>query len=128
MIEVGQDPRRFAEDLLRRLRDLVVVAAVPDALTSGLVEAAPDQAERLSSQAASLGPGELTRAAEVIAAGLTEMRGTTAPRLHLELMCARVLLPGADVDDRGIHARLDRLERRFGMTGGARDPSRRRTP
>ena len=117
VIEVGQDPRRFAEDLLRRLRDLVIVAAVPDALSSGLVEVAPDQAERLRSQAASLGPGELTRAAEVIAVGLTEMRGTTAPRLHLELMCARVLLPGADVDDRGVHARLDRLERRIGVTG-----------
>ena len=123
VIEVGQDPRRFAEDLLRRLRDLVVVAAVPDALTSGLVEAAPDQAERLSSQAASLGPGELTRAAEVIATGLTEMRGTTAPRLHLELMCARVLLPGADVDDRGIHARLDRLERRMGVAGPTATPA-----
>jgi DNA polymerase-3 subunit gamma/tau len=119
VIEVGQDPRRFAEDLLRRLRDLVIVAAVPDALTSGLVDVAPDQAERLSSQAASLGAGELTRAAEVIATGLTEMRGTTAPRLHLELMCARVLLPGADVDDRGLHARLDRLERRIGVTEGA---------
>jgi DNA polymerase III subunit gamma/tau len=116
VIEVGQDPRRFAEDLLRRLRDLVIVAAVPDALTSGLVDAAPDQAERLTTQAASLGPGELTRAAEVIATGLTDMRGTTAPRLHLELMCARALLPGADVDDRGLHARLDRLERRIGVT------------
>ena len=119
VIEVGQDPRRFAEDLLRRLRDLVIVAAVPDALPSGLVDVAPDQAERLTSQAASLGAGELTRAAEVIAAGLTEMRGTTAPRLHLELMCARVLLPGADVDDRGLHARLDRLERRLGVAEGA---------
>ena len=119
VIEVGQDPRRFAEDLLRRLRDLVIVAAVPDALPSGLVDVAPDQAERLTSQAASLGAGELTRAAEVIAAGLTDMRGTTAPRLHLELMCARVLLPGADVDDRGLHARLDRLERRLGVTGSA---------
>ena len=117
VIEVGQDPRRFAEDLLRRLRDLVIVAAVPDALRSGLVEVAPDQAERLASQAAALGSGELTRAAEVIAVGLTDMRGTTAPRLHLELMCARVLLPGADVDDRGIHARLDRLERRLGVAG-----------
>jgi DNA polymerase III subunit gamma/tau len=122
VIEVGQDPRRFAEDLLRRLRDLVIVAAVPDALTSGLVDVAPDQAERLTSQAASLGAGELTRAAEVIAAGLTDMRGTTAPRLHLELMCARVLLPGADVDDRGLHARVDRLERRLGMTGSANPP------
>jgi len=117
VIEVGQDSRRFAEDLLRRLRDLVIVAAVPDALTSGLVDVAPDQAERLASQAAALGAGELTRAAEVIATGLTDMRGTTAPRLHLELMCARVLLPGADADDRGIHARLDRLERRIGVTG-----------
>src|SRR4051812_20472725 len=97
IIEVGQDPRRFAEDLLRRLRDLVIAAAVPDALTSGLVDVAPDQAERLASQAAALGAGELTRAAEVVATGLTDMRGTTAPRLHLELMCARVLLPVADL-------------------------------
>ena len=69
VIEVGQDPRRFAEDLLRRLRDLIIVAAVPDALTSGLVDVAADQAERLSSQASALGPGELTRAAEVLAVG-----------------------------------------------------------
>jgi DNA polymerase III subunit gamma/tau len=128
VIEVGQDPRRFAEDLLRRLRDLVIVAAVPYSLTSGLVDVAPDQAERLSSQAASLGAGELTRAAEVIAAGLTDMRGTTAPRLHLELMCARVLLPGADVDDRGLHARLDRLERRIGITEGASTSQRPKPP
>lgn len=118
VIEVGQDPRRFAEDLLRRLRDLILVAAVPDALSVGLVDVAPDQAERLATQASGMGPGELTRAAEVIARGLTEMRGTTAPRLHLELMCARVLLPGADVDARGIHARLDRLERRLLMQPG----------
>ncbi len=123
VIEVGQDPRRFAEDLLRRLRDLLVVVAVPDALSSGLVEVSGDQADRLSTQAAALGPGELTRAAEVIAEGLTEMRGTTAPRLHLELMCARILLPGADVDARGIHARLDRLERRIGMNAGLSDAS-----
>ncbi|MGC3995442.1 MAG: DNA polymerase III subunit gamma and tau [Propionicimonas sp.] len=115
VIEVGQDPRRFAEDLLRRLRDLIIVAAVPEALSSGLVDVAGDQADRLAAQANALGPGELTRAAEVIAVGLTEMRGTTAPRLHLELMCARVLLPGADVDGRGLHARLDRLERRLSM-------------
>ena len=117
VIEVGQDPRRFAEDLLHRLRDLVIVAAVPDAVSSGLIEVSGDQAERLSLQAAAMGAGELTRAAEVIAEGLTEMRGTTAPRLHLELMCSRVLLPGADVDDRGIHARLERLERRLAEGG-----------
>lgn len=120
VVEAGQDPRRFAEDLLRRLRDLIIVAAVPDALATGLVDVAGDQAERLRTQAAGLGPGELTRAAEVIAKGQTDMRGTTAPRLHLELMCARVLLPGADVDARGVHARLDRLERRLNMaTAGA---------
>ena len=119
VIEVGQDPRRFAEDLLRRLRDLIVVAAVPDALATGLVDVAADQGERLTTQANGMGRGELTRAAEVIAKGLTDMRGTTAPRLHLELMCARVLLPGADVDERGVHARLDRLERRLQMAAGA---------
>ncbi len=126
VIEVGQDPRRFAEDLLRRLRDLIIVAAVPDALTTGLVDVAADQAERLRGQATTLGPGELTRAAEVIAVGLTEMRGTTAPRLHLELMCARVLLPAADAGDRGVHARLDRLERRLEMTAPeALEPAQR---
>ena len=119
VIEVGQDPRRFAEDLLRRLRDLVIVASVPDAASSGLIDVASDQAERLAVQAAGIGAGELTRAAEVMAEGLVAMRGTTAPRLHLELMCARVLLPGADVDGRGVHARLDRLERRLGMPEGA---------
>ncbi len=115
VIEIGQDPRRFAEDLLRRLRDLIIVAAVPEALSSGLVDVAADQGDRLTAQADAMGAGELTRAAEVIAVGLTEMRGTTAPRLHLELMCARVLLPGADAGDRGLHARLDRLERRLNI-------------
>ena len=119
VIEVGQDPRRFAEDLLRRLRDLIIVAAVPDALATGLVDVAADQGERLTTQANGMGAGELARAAEVMAKGLTDMRGTTAPRLHLELMCARVLLPGADVDERGVHARLDRLERRLQMAAGA---------
>lgn len=122
VIEVGQDPRRFAEDLLRRVRDLVIVASVPDAMSSGLLDVAEDQAERLGAQAAKLGAGELTRAGEVLAAGLTEMRGTTAPRLHLELMCSRVMLPATDLDDRGVHARLDRLERRMGMPGTAPAP------
>lgn len=113
VIEVGQDPRRFGEDLLQRLRDLVIVAQVPDAFSSGLIDVSGDQAERYAVQVGQLGTGELTRAAEVIAEGLTQMRGTTAPRLHLELMCARVLLPGADADGRGVHARLDRIERRL---------------
>ena len=117
VIETGQDPRRFAEDLLERMRDLVIVAQVPEAIESRLIDVPDDQAERLRAQAAALGPGELTRAAEVIATGLVQMRGTTAPRLHLELICSRILLPATDRDERGINARLDRLERRLEMGG-----------
>jgi DNA polymerase-3 subunit gamma/tau len=117
VIETGQDPRRFTEDLLRRLRDLVIVAAVPDAPATGLIDVSEDAGERLVGQAARFGPAELTRAADLVAAGLTEMRGATAPRLLLELICARVLLPGADHGTDGLAARLDRLERRMSVTG-----------
>jgi DNA polymerase-3 subunit gamma/tau len=89
VIETGQDPRRFTEDVLRRLRDLVIVAAVPDAPATGLIDAPEDQAERLVAQAARFGASELVRAADLVAAGLTEMRGATTPRLLLELICAR---------------------------------------
>ncbi|MSS44885.1 DNA polymerase III subunit gamma and tau [Cutibacterium sp. WCA-380-WT-3A] len=121
VIEVGQDPRRFAEDLLRRMRDLVIISAVPDACRTGLIDVSPEQGIRLTHQVAGFGAGELTRAAEVLATGLTNMRGTTAPRLHLELMCSRILLPAADTDGRGIHARLERLERRIGVSGPVDD-------
>jgi DNA polymerase-3 subunit gamma/tau len=117
VIETGQDPRRFTEDLLRRLRDLVIVAAVPDAPATGLIDAPEDQAERLVAQAARFGKTELVRAADCVAAGLTEMRGATTPRLLLELVCARVLLPGADHTTDGLGARLDRLERRLDVAG-----------
>jgi DNA polymerase-3 subunit gamma/tau len=121
VIETGQDPRRFTEDLLRRLRDLVIVSAVPDAPATGLIDIAEDAAERLVAQAARFGPAEISRAADLVATGLTEMRGATAPRLLLELICARVLLPGADHSTDGVMARLDRLERRMTISGG--DPS-----
>ncbi|WP_107773158.1 DNA polymerase III subunit gamma and tau [Nocardioides sediminis] len=117
VVETGQDPRRFTEDLLRRLRDLVIVAAVPEAPASGLLDVPEDAAERLVAQAAHFGAIELSRAADIVAAGLTEMRGATAPRLLLELICARVLLPGADHTSDGVMARLDRLERRLDVTG-----------
>jgi DNA polymerase III subunit gamma/tau len=117
VIETGQDPRRFTEDVLRRLRDLVIVAAVPDASASGLIDAPQDQAERLVAQAARFGKAELVRAADQVASGLTEMRGATTPRLLLELICARVLLPGVDHDSLGLTARLDRLERRVSVAG-----------
>jgi DNA polymerase-3 subunit gamma/tau len=121
VIETGQDPRRFTEDLLRRLRDLVIVSAVPDAPATGLIDIAEDAAERLVAQAARFGPADLSRAADLVATGLTEMRGATAPRLLLELICARILLPGADHSTDGVMARLDRLERRMTISGG--DPS-----
>ncbi|GAA4685823.1 DNA polymerase III subunit gamma and tau [Nocardioides nanhaiensis] len=117
IIETGQDPRRFTEDLLRRLRDLVIVAAVPDAPATGLIDVAQDAGERLVAQAARFGRADLSRAADLVATGLTEMRGATAPRLLLELICARVLLPGADHTTQGVQARLDRLERRSAITG-----------
>ena len=117
VIETGQDPRRFTEDLLRRLRDLVIVAAVPGATASGLIDVSDDLGDRLVAQAARFGATELSRAADILATGLTEMRGATAPRLLLELLCARVLLPGADHTTEGFAARLDRLERRAAITG-----------
>jgi len=119
VIETGQDPRRFTEDLLRRLRDLVIVNAVPDAPATGLIDLAEDQAERLVAQAARFGGVELSRAADLVATGLTEMRGATAPRMLVELICARILLPGADDTADGILARLDRLERRMSVAGAA---------
>ena len=112
VVEAGHDPRRFAEDLLERLRDLVIIDAVPDAAASILGEHPTDELERMRQQAAHFGAASLSRAADVVNAGLTEMRGATAPRLQLELMCARVLLPAADDAERGLAARLDRLERR----------------
>ncbi|NRQ30355.1 DNA polymerase III subunit gamma and tau [Nonomuraea sp. NN258] len=111
VVEGGHDPRRFASDLLERFRDLVILANVPEAASSGLLDRPADELERLVAQAASMGPAELTRAAEVFNAGLTEMRGATAPRLLLELVCARVLLPGAAQGEGALLARLERLER-----------------
>ncbi len=119
VIETGQDPRRFTEDLLRRLRDLVIISAVPDAPASGLIDVPEDQGERLVAQAARFGRADLSRSADLVAAGLTEMRGATAPRLLLELICARVLLPGADDSTDGVLARLDRMEKRMSIEGGA---------
>ena len=129
VIESGQDPRRFAEDLLQRLRDLVIVAAVPDALSTGLLEVPGDRAERLRTQAAGFGPSELTRAAEVVNTALVDFRGATAPRLLLELMCARILVPGADHTSLGFSARLDRLERRLSIESPqAAEPASRDDP
>ncbi|QOS59640.1 DNA polymerase III subunit gamma and tau [Thermobifida fusca] len=112
VVEGGHDPRRFAADLLERVRDLVVLNSVPDALDKGLINVPPDAVEQMREQASRLGAAQLTRAAEILNRGLTEMRGTTAPRLLLELMCSRILLPAVDPgDELALAARLERLER-----------------
>jgi len=110
VIEGGHEPRRFALDMLDRFRDLIVLASVPDAIATGLLDVPPDRAEALTGQARRYGLAALTRAAEIVAAGLDQMRGATSPRLLLELLCAQVLLPAAATDERSVLARLERLE------------------
>jgi DNA polymerase-3 subunit gamma/tau len=109
VIEGGHEPRRFATDMLDRFRDLIVLATVPDAIQTGLLNVPPDRTETLAGQA-KWGVAQLTRAAEIVSAGLDQMRGATSPRLLLELMCAQVLLPAATTDERSLLARLERLE------------------
>ena len=121
VVEGGHDPRRFTTDLLERFRDLVVLAAVPDAIDKGLVNVSPESVDQMKEQASRLGPAELSRAAEVLNQGLTEMRGATAPRLLLELLCSRILLPAADGDQTALLARLEQMERR--LASGAVPPA-----
>ncbi|MGK5501472.1 DNA polymerase III subunit gamma and tau, partial [Streptomyces sp. URMC 125] len=123
VVEGGHDPRRFVADLLERLRDLVVLSAVPDATEKGLIDVPADVAEKMAAQASVFGPAELSRAADIVNEGLTAMRGSTSPRLQLELICARVLLPAAYGDERSLQARLDRLERGVGLAGGLGAPA-----
>ncbi len=121
VIQTGHDPRRFVEDLLERFRDLIIVQAMPESANAILRGVPADQIARMRTQAKSLGASELSRAADVTNTALTEMTGATSPRLHLELLCARILLPGSDETERGIAARIDRVERRlnYGGTTGA---------
>ncbi|PJN22318.1 DNA polymerase III subunit gamma and tau, partial [Kitasatospora sp. CB02891] len=121
VVEGGHDPRRFVTDLLERLRDLVILATVPDAGEKGLIDAPADRVAVMQAQADRFGRAELSRAADLVNTGLTEMRGNAAPRLQLELICARVMLPGAYGDELSTQARLDKLERRA-ATGGFAAP------
>jgi DNA polymerase III subunit gamma/tau len=116
VIDAGHDPRRFATDLLERFRDLLVLQAVPDATTRGVVDAPEDVLDRIREQAARIGPATLTRYAEVVHAGLTEMRGATAPRLLLEVICARLLLPSASDAESALLQRVERIETRLDMS------------
>ncbi|WP_405012548.1 DNA polymerase III subunit gamma and tau [Kitasatospora sp. NBC_01539] len=119
VVEGGHDPRRFVADLLERLRDLVILATVPDAGEKGLLDAPADRVAIMQAQADGFGAAELSRAADLVNTGLTEMRGNAAPRLQLELICARVMLPGAYSDELSLQARLDKLERRAAAGGFA---------
>ena len=115
IVEGGHEPRRFAADMLDHFRDLIVLAAVPDAGQTGLLDLPPDRLDLMSRQAERSGAASLTRAAEIMSNGLDQMRGATSPRLLLELMCAQVLLPSASTDEKAFLARLERLERGGGL-------------
>jgi DNA polymerase-3 subunit gamma/tau len=110
VVEGGHEPRRFAADLLDRFRDLIILAAVPNAAETGLLDLPPDRAEQMAAAAGRFGQIGLTRAAEIVSTSLDQMRGATSPRLLLELMCAQVLLPAAATDEKSLLTRLERLE------------------
>jgi DNA polymerase III subunit gamma/tau len=124
VIESGHDPRRFASDFLERLRDLMIVDALAATSANSILRDIPeDQLERMVAQAKNLGAATLSRAADIAAEGLTQMRGATAPRLILELICGRMLLPMGDSSDSGMLARVERLERVQGMATSAPAPA-----
>jgi DNA polymerase-3 subunit gamma/tau len=112
VIESGHDPRRFASDFLERLRDLMIVDALAATNANSILRELPDdQLERMRTQATNIGAANLSRSADIAAEGLTQMRGATAPRLILELICGRMLLPGGDNSEAGMLSRIERLER-----------------
>jgi DNA polymerase III subunit gamma/tau len=128
VIDAGHDPRRFGTDLLERFRDLLVLQAVPDATSRGVVDAPEDVLERMREQATRIGRATLTRYAEVVHAGLTEMRGATAPRLLLEVICARLLLPSASDAESALLQRVERIETRLDMSIPQDEKPQRSTP
>jgi len=111
VIDAGHDPRRFATDLLQRLRDLIVLSAIPGEDALAILDAPDSEIDAMRRQLSGLTLAELSRAADLVSDGLTQLRGATAPRLHLELLAARLLLPSADTSPAGLAVRLDRLER-----------------
>ncbi|MEJ6550618.1 DNA polymerase III subunit gamma and tau [Corynebacterium sp. USCH3] len=119
VIDAGHDPRRFAMDLLDRFRDLLVVQAVPDAFDTGLVDAPVDQRDVLAAQAQAVGQATLTRCASLVNEGLAQMRGATAPRLLLEILCARMALPAAGMTVEALAQRVEALEAGGGAGSGA---------
>ncbi|MDB6425657.1 DNA polymerase III subunit gamma and tau [Curtobacterium sp. 20TX0008] len=125
VVQTGQDPRRFVEDLLERLRDLIVVAATNESAAAVLRGISPEELDTMTRQAGVFGATALSRSADIANRALTEMTGATSPRLHLELMTARMLVPEVDDTQRGALARVERLERRVGVgdAGGHQAPA-----
>jgi DNA polymerase-3 subunit gamma/tau len=112
LIESGHDPRRFAQDLLERLRDLFVIFTIEEE-AKGILRSVPDDdLNRMQAQARLIGGANLSRGASVVAEGLNQMRGATSPRLTLELICSRIVIGNVDSSELGVLARLERLERR----------------
>ena len=109
VVESGADPKRFAQDLLERFRDLIIIGASDQSNSSVLNDLPQDQLDRIRTQAKLIGVATLIRAADTLAAGLTAMRGATPPRLILELICGRILLPASD--DAALLARVEKLEK-----------------
>lgn len=110
VLDAGHAPRRFATDLVDRFRDLLVLQSIPDAFDQGLVDAPLDQRDTLADEAQSLGPATLTRCAAVVSDGLNELKGATSPRLLLEIMCARMVMPGAAEGIEALSQRVEALE------------------
>ena len=115
LVESGLDPRRFAFDLLERLRDLIIVEALSDQASTILRGYPLDQLAQMASQASRIGSATLNRAAALIAEGLTAMRGATPPRLILELVAGKITIAQGDSSDTGLIARVERLERQSGF-------------
>ena len=115
LVESGHDPRRFAVDLLERLRDLVIVDALTDQAATVLRGYPQDQLTRMASQASRIGSASLNRAAALLAEGLTAMRGATPARLILELVAGKITIAQGDSSDTGLISRLERLERQSGF-------------
>lgn len=116
VVQTGQDPRRFAEDVLERLRDVIVVQAAGEQAPAILRGISHDEIETLQREAGQFGNAELTRAAQIVDDAVNRMTGTTSPRMQLELMIARLLVPASSNDELGALSRIDRLERRIGVS------------
>nr|WP_303768680.1 DNA polymerase III subunit gamma and tau [Schaalia odontolytica] len=111
MVESGHDPRRFVEDLLQRLRDLLIIAVAGDGARDVLADTPHDQFERMQRQAQNWGPHGLSRAADLTDEALRAMTGATSPRLQLELLVGRILVPSPGPAQAPVQGTV-------GMTGG----------